>query len=52
MCFHVWFLSLSWFFALWREARPWVEDALVGMLPLDAVLFVWDHCFMLGWQVR
>ena len=32
--------------ALAVMARPWLEDAL------DAILFVWDHCFILGWRAQ
>jgi hypothetical protein len=28
----------------------WAEQALVGVVPMDAVLYVWDHCFLLGWE--
>ena len=38
--------------ALAVMARPWLEDALVGALSLDAILFVWDHCFILGWRAQ
>ncbi|CAN0203478.1 unnamed protein product [Pylaiella littoralis] len=29
--------------------ETWLEDAFVGYLREDAVLFVWDHLFLLGW---
>ena len=38
--------------ALAVMARPWLEDALVGVLSLDAIMFVWDHCFILGWRAQ
>lgn len=28
--------------------EAWLEDAFVGYLREDAVLFVWDHLFLLG----
>ncbi|CAM9194473.1 unnamed protein product, partial [Discosporangium mesarthrocarpum] len=28
----------------------WLEDALIGSLREDALLFVWDHLFLLGWK--
>ena len=28
----------------------WCEFCLVGFLRQEALLFVWDQCFLLGWQ--
>ncbi|CAM9690981.1 unnamed protein product [Scytosiphon promiscuus] len=30
--------------------ETWLEDVFVGYLREDALLFVWDHLFLLGWQ--
>ena len=29
--------------------KPWVETCLVGFIRREAVLFVWDQCFLTGW---
>ncbi|CAN0376464.1 unnamed protein product [Ectocarpus sp. 8 AP-2014] len=30
--------------------EAWLEDAFVSYLREDALLFVWDHLFLLGWE--
>ena len=30
--------------------KPWVENLLVGYVRRDAVLFIWDQCFLTGWE--
>eukprot|EP00054_Salpingoeca_dolichothecata_P025444 m.178189 g.178189 ORF g.178189 m.178189 type:complete len:468 (-) comp25357_c0_seq4:254-1657(-) len=30
--------------------RKWLGEGLVGVASHAATLFVWDHCFLLGWQ--
>jgi ankyrin repeat protein len=42
--------SAAEFFELATFIEPWVSTCLVGILRRDAVLFVWDQCFLTGWQ--
>jgi len=43
------FGSTSEFSELAIFIKPWVDTCLVGFIRRDAVLFVWDQCFLTGW---
>ena len=30
--------------------KPWIENLLVGFVRRDAVLFIWDQCYLTGWN--
>ena len=46
------FGSTSEFSELAIFIKPWVETCLVGFVRRDAVLFIWDQCFLTGWSTN